>query len=93
VVASGAVTFAGRTTYHGLVYAANRGNSAAADVVRITDDATVDGAVFVDGLGGLTIGGSARVHLQLNDRVFGDSRPQGYGPAGLVDNSYVDVPG
>jgi Tfp pilus assembly protein PilX len=57
VIENGTLTLSGTSVFYGLIYAVNRQNSSGS-VVTISGNATVQGSISIDGLGGLTAGSS-----------------------------------
>jgi hypothetical protein len=90
----GTLAFTGTSTFYGLVYAYNNGGLTAADVVDIHGNATVQGAVTVDGAGGLTVGSSGNnpANLIWDDRyVFQQSTVYTYGSAGVIQSTWREI--
>lgn len=88
VVANGTVSFGGNTTFYGIIYAANLTNIAG-PVVTITGTALIQGAVAVDGPGGV-IAGASKQNIVFDDRAF--PLVKGYAGAGFVQNSWRSLP-
>ncbi len=89
IVANGSFSLSGNVAFHGVVYALNRQGSTAQDVVRVTGTALVQGAVFVDGAGGLLVGNSA-LNLTHDPAVF--ETVKSYGAASVVPDSFRELP-
>jgi len=87
VIANGFIDFQGNTTYHGLLYHANVLNSSE-NLVKLTGNNGVTGAVFVEGQGGFEIQGSA--FLTVNGAAFEALRS--YGSAGIIQNTWREIP-
>lgn len=87
VIANGFIDFQGNTTYHGLLYHANVLNSPD-DLVKLTGNNGITGAVFVEGKGGFEIQGSA--YLTVNGAAFDALRS--YGSAGIIQNTWREIP-
>jgi hypothetical protein len=95
IVARGTVSFGSNGIFYGIVYAANLGNLTGA-VVTIGGTATVQGAVIVDGPGGVVAGssgdsGSGAANIVYDDRSFDNVK--GNMGAGIVQNSWRTLPG
>jgi hypothetical protein len=89
------VSFGSNGIFYGIVYAANLGNLTGA-VVTIGGTATVQGAVIVDGPGGVVAGssgdsGSGAANIVYDDRSFDNVK--GNMGAGIVQNSWRTLPG
>jgi hypothetical protein len=87
VIANGFIDFQGNTTYHGLLYHANVLNSSE-NLVKLTGNNGITGAVFVQGKGGFEIQGSA--YLTVNGAAFDALRS--YGSAGIIQNTWREIP-
>lgn len=88
IIANGSFELLGNTTYHGLVYHANKAGSTA-NLVKLNGNNGVNGAVFVEGaLGGVFIQGSA--FLTINGAAF--DALQTYGSAGIIQNTWREIP-
>jgi hypothetical protein len=68
VIYNGTLLMNGSATFYGLIYAVNAGNLTS-NVVTVTGEAFVKGAIVVDGAGGVAIGGS-RLNLMYNPNAF-----------------------
>lgn len=95
VVAKGTLAFGGNGIFYGIVYAANLTNLSGA-VVTIGGTATIQGAVIVDGPGGVVAGssgdsGSGAANIVYDDRGFDNVK--GHTGAGIVQNSWRVLPG
>jgi hypothetical protein len=90
----GTIEFKGTSTFYGLVYAYNNGGLATPDVVQIHGNSTVQGAVIVDGAGGLTVGssGNSPDNLIWDDRyIFQQGTVYTYGSAGVIQSTWRQV--
>jgi hypothetical protein len=87
IIENGSIDFQGNTTYHGLLYHANVSNSDL-NLVKLTGNNGVTGAVFVEGRGGFEIQGSA--YLTINGAAFDALRS--YGSAGIIQNTWREIP-
>lgn len=88
VIAKGTIEFGGNSVFHGIIYAVNGGNIVG-DVVKISGTAAIEGAVAVDGDGGVKAG-SSKLNIVYDDRAF--SLIKGYAGAGIVQNSWRILP-
>lgn len=88
VVASGTLELSGNTRYNGIVYLANQQKSTEA-VLTINGTATIAGAVAVDGGGGVVAGSSA-VNVTFADGAY--NLLTGYGTAGIIQNTWREIP-
>ena len=68
VVYDGTLSFAGTTTFYGLIYMPNKENSPGG-VVTLGGDTQIIGAIVVDGAGGITAG-SSKVNLVYDSNAF-----------------------
>ena len=87
IIANGSFELLGNTTYHGLVYHANKAGSTEL-LVKLNGNNGVTGAVFVEGRGGFEIQGSA--YLTINGAAF--DALQTYGSAGIIQNTWREIP-
>jgi hypothetical protein len=87
IIERGSIEFRGNTRYHGLLYHANLGDSPD-DLVKLTGNNGVTGAVFVEGKGGFEIQGSA--YLTVSGKAFEAVRA--YGSAGIIQNTWREIP-
>lgn len=88
VVANGGVSLGANSVFYGLIYAANKSNDTGA-LVSIDGTAAVQGAVAVDGPGGVSTGAS-KANIVFDDRAF--ALIKGYAGAGIVQNSWRVLP-
>ena len=89
VIVTGTLALSGNATYHGLVYAVNKQNSTGY-VVATQGNASIVGAVSVDGPGGVQAG-SASTGIAYNANVF--PLAKGYGRPALVKGTWREVAG
>lgn len=87
IIASGSIDFQGNTTYHGLLYHANVSDSDQ-NLVKLTGNNGVNGAVFIEGRGAFEIQGSAK--LTVNGAAF--DALGSYGSAGIIQNTWREIP-
>lgn len=87
IIENGLIDFKGTTVYHGLIYHANLSNSEQ-DLVTLTGNNSVRGAVFVEKKGGFYNQGSAK--LTVNGAAFEALRS--YGSAGIIQNTWREIP-
>jgi hypothetical protein len=69
VVYSGGISFGGTVNFYGVVYCVNNGGSSAANLVDLGGNAQVQGAVVVDGNGGVTAG-SSKMNIIYDANAF-----------------------
>jgi hypothetical protein len=98
IIGSGHITFEGTTTYHGVIYDANGSdgvNPAYTDnVVTVQGNGCVDGAVVIDGGGGLQVGasnGSNKCNGNIQFEANASTNLRAYGTAGIVQNSFREI--
>ena len=84
----GTLSLGGNAVFYGIVYAGNRQNSTGA-VVSISGTAAIQGAVAVDGPGGVTAG-SSRTNIVFDQRAF--SLLQSLANATMVPNTWRQIP-
>lgn len=90
VIYSGTFSMSGNIEFHGLIYAANRGNLTG-NVVSNTGTSRIVGAVTIDRQGGLLIGSSGHPdNLEVNPNVF--NNVIGYANAGVLQNTWREIP-
>lgn len=88
-IAKGTLSLGGNTRFYGLVYMGNLpapGSSGA--VVTLSGNASIQGAVAIDGLGGLVVGSSKR-NLVYDGSVFDNY--EGISTVGLAPNSWREL--
>jgi Tfp pilus assembly protein PilX len=90
VINKGTIAFGGTVEYYGVVFAANNFTppADAGALVNITGSATVQGAVFVEGNGGVSIGG-AGLGVSFDPNALGGFSVSG-NPS-IVHNSYREL--
>jgi hypothetical protein len=69
VIYSGGISFGGTVNFYGIVYAVNNSNSSAANLVDLGGNAQIQGAVVVDGNGGV-MAGSSKTNIVYDPNVF-----------------------
>jgi hypothetical protein len=98
IIGSGTLSLSGNTTYHGVIYHVNGSDSVGTQidgmVLRLHGNGCVDGAVVIDGPGGLEIGSSSGAskcdgNLGFNPNAANNLRA--YGTAGIVQNSFREI--
>jgi hypothetical protein len=88
VFMKGTLSFTGNGVFYGIVYAGNKQNSSGA-VVSINGTAAIQGAVVVDGPGGV-VAGSSRTNIVFDPRAFG--LLQALANATMVPNTWRQLP-
>lgn len=88
IIEKGTIEFKGNIAFHGLLYHANVAPSSSENLVRLSGNNGVTGAVFVEGDGGFYIQGSA--YLKVEGRPFDALRS--YGSAGIIQNTWREIP-
>jgi Tfp pilus assembly protein PilX len=92
---SGSISLSGNWTFCGLVYAVNDSDepgtpsASSGDVITTDGGAGVWGAIAIDGPGRLNLGSNGE-QLKYNPNAF--SPIQSYGTAGLVQNTWRELP-
>jgi hypothetical protein len=84
----GTLSFTGNGVFYGVVYAGNKQNSSGA-VVSINGTAAIQGAVVVDGPGGV-VAGSSRTNIVFDPRAF--ALMQTLANATMVPNTWRQLP-
>lgn len=87
VVARGTVGFTDKLTYYGLVYAANQ-QASSGIVLSISKSARIQGAVAVDGGGGVS-GSASRRNLVFDERVY--PMLKSFTAAGVVQGTWREL--
>ena len=82
--------FTGNGVFYGIVYAANLAPSVSGAVISINGTAAIQGAISVDGPGGV-IAGSSRTNVVFDPRAF--SLLQALANATMVPNTWRQLPG
>jgi hypothetical protein len=90
IVANGKIAFGGGMTFYGIVYAANLGNLADDNVVSLTGNSQVVGAVVVDGPGGV-MAGSSKMNIIADPNVF--NVVSSLGSANIIANTWRELNG
>jgi Tfp pilus assembly protein PilX len=85
----GTLTFGGNGVFYGIVYAGNKAPSITGAVVTIQGTAAIQGAVVVDGPGGV-VAGSSRTNIVFDPRAF--SSLQALANATMVPNTWRLIP-
>jgi hypothetical protein len=85
----GTVSFGGNGVFYGIVYAGNKAPSVSGAVVTIQGTAAIQGAVVVDGPGGV-IAGSSRTNIVFDPRAF--QSLQALANATMVPNTWRQLP-
>jgi hypothetical protein len=88
VFMKGTLSFGGNAVFYGIVYAGNQQNSSGT-VVSISGTAAIQGAVVVDGPGGI-VAGSSRTNIVFDPRAFG--LLQALANATMVPNTWRQLP-
>jgi hypothetical protein len=89
VIMNGTLSLGGNVEYYGLVYMGNRQGSTG-DVVTMTGNALIQGAVFIDGNGGMRAGAD-KENLIFDGAPFGILTS--FGSAGILQNSWREIRG
>jgi hypothetical protein len=100
IIGSGTLSLSGNTTYHGVIYHVNDSDSEdlaaqiSGTVLRLHGNGCVDGAVVVDGPGGVEVGSSSGAskcdgNIGFNPNAANNLRA--YGTAGIVQNSFREI--
>ena len=87
IIGRGSIEFTGTSTFHGIVYHPNL-NNRSDYVVRLHGCTSINGAIVVDGPGGVDAG-SCKGNLIYNPNVFTNLKT--YGTAGIVQNSFREI--
>jgi hypothetical protein len=87
VIVSGSLSLGGNIAFNGIVYLVNQQNSSLA-LLSLSGTASVDGAVAVDGAGGVLAGSSGR-NVAFASGVF--NRLIGYGTVGVIQNTWREL--
>jgi hypothetical protein len=99
IIGSGTISFGpGNPTYHGVLYHVNGsdgvGPASSGTVVTLHGNGCVNGAVVVDGAGGVQIGSSAGAS-KCDGNISFDANAannlRAYGTAGIVQNSFREI--
>lgn len=87
IVNNGTLALNGNIVFHGLVYMPNRGNNSGW-VVTLGGTAAIQGAVSIDGPGGLSAGSSS-VNVVYDPNVF--NKVKGHANAGIIQNTWREI--
>jgi len=86
---SGTLRFTGSLTFYGTVYMYNEQGSTASDIFDAGGASRIYGSVFVDGQGGMSIGGNSRVIFDANAQANVST----YSGTALVRSSFREIDG
>ncbi|MGI8513282.1 MAG: hypothetical protein ACR2NH_11735 [Solirubrobacteraceae bacterium] len=89
IIASGTLSLTGNIVFAGVIYLANQQNSSDY-LVNLGGTVTILGSVAIDGNGGLSAGASG-ANVVYDANVF--SRIVSYGNAGIIQNTWREIPG
>lgn len=98
IIGSGTLSISGVSNYHGVIYHVNgsdgKGPALSGTVLTIHGNGCVDGAVVVDGQGGVQVGASGGAsqctgNIDFNANAANNLRA--YGTAGIVQNSFREI--
>jgi hypothetical protein len=98
IIGSGVLSLSANTTYHGVVYHVNGSDNVGPKlnsvVLTLHGNGCVDGAVVVDGDGGIEVGSSSGAskcdgNIGFNPNAANNLRA--YGTAGIVQNSFREI--
>jgi hypothetical protein len=98
IIGSGTLSLSANTTYHGVIYHVNGsdnvGPKLSGTVLRLHGNGCVDGAIVVDGNGGVEVGSSSGAskcdgNIGFNPNAANNLRA--YGTAGIVQNSFREI--
>jgi hypothetical protein len=84
---SGVLTFRGNGNFYGLIYHVNSAHSSGT-LVDIGGNATIYGAVVIDGNGGINTGSNGN-NVVIDDNAF--NAVQSYGTAGIIQNTWREI--
>jgi Tfp pilus assembly protein PilX len=87
VIAKGAITINGGATFYGVIYHANVDDSNAA-LVNLGGNSEINGAVTIDGRGGM-FAGSSKENIIWNPNVFNNLTA--FGTAAIVQNTFREI--
>ena len=91
IVERNGIQFGGNFTYHGIVYAVNASTPpSSADLVSLQGRSTIEGAVLIDGPGGL-MAGSDKSNVIYNPNAFADL--SAFGDGTVVRSTWRELPG
>jgi Tfp pilus assembly protein PilX len=87
VIAKGTLEILGGATFYGVIYHANVDNSSAY-LVDLGGNVSIQGAIVIDGPGGL-YAGSSKVNLVWDPNVFNNLKA--FGTAAIVQNTFREI--
>lgn len=87
VIAKGKLLINGGATFFGVIYHANVNDSNAA-LVELGGDSKINGAVIIDGRGGM-LAGSSKENIVWNPNVFNSLKA--FGTAAIVQNTFREI--
>jgi hypothetical protein len=98
IIGSGTLSISGTSIYHGVIYHLNGsdgvGTPLSGTVLTVHGNGCVDGAVVVDGLGGVQVGSSGGASQCTGNIDFDANAAENlraYGTAGIVQNSFREI--
>jgi hypothetical protein len=98
IIGSGTLSLSGNTTYHGVIYHVNGSDNVGTQlngmVLQLHGNGCVDGAIVIDGPGGLEIGsssGASKCNGNLGFNANAANNLRAYGTAGIVQNSFREI--
>jgi hypothetical protein len=98
IIGSGTLSISGNSVYHGVIYHVNGsdgvGTPLAGTVLTVHGNGCVDGAVVVDGQGGVQVGSSGGASQCTGNIDFNANAAENlraYGTAGIVQNSFREI--
>jgi hypothetical protein len=100
IIGSGTLSLSGNTTYHGVIYHVNGSDSDDVSrqlngtVLTLHGNGCVDGAIVVDGNGGVAVGsssGASKCDGNIGFNANAANNLRAYGTAGIVQNSFREI--
>jgi hypothetical protein len=98
IIGSGTLSLSGNTTYHGVIYHVNGsdlvGTQLSGTVLGLHGNGCVDGAIVIDGPGGLEVGsssGASKCDGNISFNANAANNLRAYGTAGIVQNSFREI--
>jgi hypothetical protein len=98
IIGSGTLSLSANTTYHGVIYHVNGSDGVGAQingtVVTLHGNGCVDGAIVVDGPGGIQVGsssGASKCNGNIGFNPNAANNLRAYGTAGIVQNSFREI--
>jgi hypothetical protein len=88
IIGKGQITINGTATFWGVIYHANLDNVSSPARVSLGGSVSINGAIVVDGNGGIDAG-SSKVNLVWNPNVFNNL--EAFGTAGIVQNTFREI--